>query len=97
MNIGLGLLIIGYILGSKKLIDYGAIIAFTFTFAGIFLGPVSVSESFLYGEISADMAFVKVLLVGCLIILSLKFNAKGILPEVPHRPPRVESNPGGEN
>ena len=97
VNIGLGLLIIGYILGSKKLIDYGAIIAFTFTFAGIFLGPVSVSESFLYGEISADMAFVKVLLVGCLIILSLKFNAKGILPEVPHRPPRVESNPGGEN
>jgi hypothetical protein len=34
------------------------------------------------------MAYVKVFLIGCLILFSLKYNAKGILPEVPVRPPR---------
>jgi hypothetical protein len=41
---------------------------------------------FLGGQIRAGMAYVKVLLVGLLLIFSLRFNPKGLLPEVPYRP-----------
>ena len=40
------------------------------------------------GGVKTQMAYVKVFLIGCLIILSLKFNPKGLLPEVPYRPAR---------
>jgi hypothetical protein len=32
------------------------------------------------------MAYVKVLLIGCLMLFSLKLNPKGLIPEVPFRP-----------
>ncbi|HIC49935.1 MAG TPA: hypothetical protein EYP01_00565 [Candidatus Poseidoniales archaeon] len=54
----------------------------------LLLGERSIDESFVGGSILANMAYVKVFLVGCLILLSLKYNARGILPEVPVRPPR---------
>ena len=41
------------------------------------------------------MAYVKVFLIGSLILLSLKFNPKGLLPEVPYRPERP--NPVGQS
>ena len=41
------------------------------------------------------MAYVKLMLIGLLIMLSLKFNAKGLLPEVPYRPERP--NPVGQS
>jgi hypothetical protein len=50
------------------------------------LGQRSIDESFGTGAISADMAYVKVLLVGCLMLFSLKLNPKGLMPEVPFRP-----------
>ena len=37
-------------------------------------------------EIIAEMAYVNVLLVGVVLLFSLKYNPKGILPEVPKRP-----------
>ncbi len=40
---------------------------------------------------SGDMLYFKLLLIGCLMLFSLKFNAKGLLPEVPVRP----ENPSG--
>ena len=49
----------------------------------------SLDQSFFGGNITANMAYVKVLLVGLLIVFSLKFNPKGLLPEVPNRPDRV--------
>ncbi len=45
----------------------------------------------MYGDISisgAPMTFVKMLLIGCLMLFSLKYNPSGLLPEVPSRPER---------
>ncbi len=45
----------------------------------------------LHGDISisgAPMVFVKMLMIGCLMLFSLKFNPSGLLPEVPSRPER---------
>ena len=49
------------------------------------LGERSIDESFTNG-VTADMAYVKVLLIGCLMLFSLKLNPKGLIPEVPFRP-----------
>ena len=43
-------------------------------------------------DIIAEMAYVNVLLVGFVLLLSLKYNPKGILPEVPNRPVRPEKS-----
>jgi len=66
------------------------------------MGQRSIDESFVSG-LQADMAYVKVFLIGCLIVFSLKYNPKGLLPEVPSRPLRpssgevesAQSNSGG--
>ena len=34
------------------------------------------------------MTYVKLMLIGLLIMVSLKYNPKGLLPEVPYRPER---------
>tara|TARA_B100001029_G_scaffold178520_1_gene185485 strand:+ start:6989 stop:10504 length:3516 start_codon:yes stop_codon:yes gene_type:complete len=46
------------------------------------------------GGIQAKMTYVKLMLIGLLIMLSLKHNPKGLLPEVPYRPerPTVSTN-----
>ncbi len=54
--------------------------------AALFFDQRSIEEVFLGGDIRAGMAYVKVLLVGLLLIFSLRFNPKGLLPEVPYRP-----------
>ena len=40
----------------------------------------------LLGGIKAQMTYIKLMLIGLLIMLSLKYNPKGLLPEVPYRP-----------
>jgi ABC-type branched-subunit amino acid transport system permease subunit len=43
------------------------------------------------GEVSisgGSMVYVKLLLIGALMMFSLKYNPKGMLPEVPARPGR---------
>ncbi len=40
------------------------------------------------GGVRTQMAYVKVMLIGLLIVSSLKFNAHGLLPEIPYRPDR---------
>ncbi len=37
------------------------------------------------------MAYVKLMLIGLVIMLSLKYNSKGLLPEIPYRPERPNS------
>ena len=57
--------------------------------AVMFFDQRSIEEVFVIGQneiIQADMAYVKVLLVGLLLIFSLRYNPKGLLPEVPYRP-----------
>ena len=54
-------------------------------------GHHSITEVFpeVLGGVHPKMGFVKEVLVGLLIVFSLKFNAKGLLPEVPFRPERT--------
>ena len=83
---------VGFVIRSERLLDIGASGAAIFSFGAIALGERSIEESFFSGVVSADMLYVKLLLIGCLMLFSLKFNSKGLLPEVPVRPERP---PGG--
>ena len=84
-----GVLLAGLILGSRTLSDLGVTGIVVMSFSALVLGQYSLDQSFFGGNITANMAYVKVLLVGLLIVFSLKFNPKGLLPEVPNRPDRV--------
>jgi len=46
--------------------------------------------------VTADMLYVKILLIGCLMLFSLKYNPKGLLPEVPVRPSIPEEVTSGD-
>ena len=87
-SIFLTITVIGIATRSSKLLDLGASGASIFFLAGILLDQRSIDESFFGGVISADMVYIKLLLIGCLMLFSLKFNSKGLLPEVPSRPSR---------
>ena len=80
------ILIIGLLLKHRATIDIGISGAFIFLFTLFLMGERSIDESFTGGVIRADMAYVKVLLIGCLMLFSLKLNPKGLIPEVPFRP-----------
>ena len=43
------------------------------------------------GGVKTQMAYVKLMLIGLVIMLSLKYNSKGLLPEIPYRPERPNS------
>ena len=78
--------ILGIIIRNKVISDIGISGVFVFLFTLFMLGERSIDESFTNGIIRADMAYVKVLLIGCLMLFSLKLNPKGLIPEVPFRP-----------
>ena len=78
--------IIGILLKHRGTIDVGLSGVFIFFFMMLMMGERSIDESFSGGIIRADMAYVKVLLIGCLMLFSLKLNPKGLIPEVPFRP-----------
>ena len=85
--------LVGYITRLESLFDIGFSGAAVFLFAALALGERSINESFFAGAVSADMVYIKLMLIGCLMLFSLKFNSKGLLPEVPIRPTRPD---GGE-
>ena len=88
------ILLIGLLLQHRSIIDIGISGVFIFLFSLLMLGERSIDESFTGGIIRADMAYVKVLLIGCLMLFSLKLNPKGLIPEVPFRP---KNNPVKES
>ncbi len=81
------LALLGWIFANNGLKELGLSGAMIFTFTGLFMGQRTIDTVFITG-LQADMAYVKVLLIGCLILFSLKYNPKGLLPEVPNRPER---------
>ena len=85
--------LIGLLINKWGMVETGLCGATVFFANWIFLGERSIDEAFISGSILADMAYVKVLLIGLMIVFSLKYNPKGLLPEVPSRPPRLT---GGE-
>ena len=90
------LALLGWITNRAGLREVGFAGAVTFTFTGLMMGQRSIDNAF-SGNLQADMAYVKVLLIGFLILFSLKFNPKGLLPEVPSRPDRPQAaEAGGE-
>ncbi len=86
------LAVLGALAGWKGLREVGIAGIIAMLFSGTMMGERSISESFI-GGLEADMAYTKVFLIGCLILFSLKYNPKGLLPEVPSRPERPS---GGE-
>ena len=88
------ILLIGLLLQHRSIIDIGISGVFIFLFSLLMLGERSIDESFTGGIIRADMAYVKVFLIGCLMLFSLKLNPKGLIPEVPFRP---KNNPVKES
>jgi hypothetical protein len=86
--------VIGIIIGWRGMSEVGFSGVIIMIFSGIMMDERSISESFIGGSLQADMAYVKVLLIGMMILFSLKYNPKGLLPEVPSRPPRPS---GGES
>lgn len=87
-------MILAYILEWRPIQSTFMYFGIVFALATFFFDQRSIDEVFLGGDIRAGMAYVKVLLVGLLLIFSLRFNPKGLLPEVPYRPiaPIVEGD-----
>ena len=85
------ILVLGILLRIRIISDIGMSGVFVFLFGVFMLGQRSIEESFTSGLVSADMAYVKVLLIGSLMLFSLKLNPKGLIPEVPFRPVKYPS------
>ncbi len=86
------LFIIGCVIRSRAILEMGACGTILFAFTALVMGERSILEATdITGEVSisgAGMAYVKLLLVGLLMVFSLKYNPRGLLPEVPSRPER---------
>lgn len=80
------LMFIGALLRWRPVQETFMLFGVVLALAAFFFDQRSIDEVFLGGDIRAGMAYVKVLLVGLLLIFSLRFNPKGLLPEVPYRP-----------
>lgn len=57
---------------------------------------LSISTPFPSGEVTAELAYVKLGLIGLVILVSLMVAEKGLLPEVPSRPKRPTSDATGD-
>ena len=86
------ILLFGLAIRSRAVMEIGICGAALFAFTALVMGERSIIEATdITGEVSisgAGMAYVKLLLVGLLMLFSLKYNPRGLLPEVPSRPER---------
>lgn len=57
---------------------------------------LSVTQAFQRGEITVQLSYLKLALIGIVIVGALLLSAKGLLPEVPSRPRRPEAAPDPE-
>jgi ABC-type branched-subunit amino acid transport system permease subunit len=89
----LAILMIGILSRSSRIVEFGAFGAMIFAFTALFMdGFRALAPAANYaGEITVaggDMSYIRLILVGSLMLFSLMFNPKGLLPEVPSRPAR---------
>jgi hypothetical protein len=61
-----------------------------------FWSQQSIDKPFPNGRITAELAYVKLALVGVVILAALRYAPKGLIPEVPFRPGEVVENGGEE-
>ena len=84
------LAIIGAILRNINIAETLFWFSAVFIICGVIFDQRSIDLVFpeILGGIETKMAYVKLMLIGLLITVSLKYNPKGMLPEVPYRPAR---------
>ena len=84
------LAIIGAILRNINIAETLFWFSAVFIICGVIFDQRSIDLVFpeILGGIETKMAYVKLMLIGLLITMSLKYNPKGMLPEVPYRPAR---------
>jgi ABC-type branched-subunit amino acid transport system permease subunit len=66
---------------------------------GLIWSDLSITQVFQRGEITAQLTYLKLTLIGLVIVGALLFSAKGLLPEVPGRPAKPtdsDENPRGD-
>ena len=96
--VSIGIMIFGILFNKHNIFEIGLWGAFIFFIYGNLNSQYSVEESFMdinfdgSIDIIAEMAYVNVLLVGMVLLLSLKYNPKGLLPEIPNRPLRPDTD-----
>ena len=79
--------VIGYLFKRNAIAESSAWMGSVFLLMVWLLHQRSIDEVF-RGDIQVNLAYVKVLIIGLIIVISLKFNERGLLPEVPYRPER---------
>ena len=90
------LILLGTILQKQNISEIGFWGCISFFIYSNLTSDYSLSQSFRdvdfdgNYDIISEMSYVNVLLVGFVLLFSLKYNPKGILPEVPNRPDRPE-------
>jgi len=89
---------IGIAIRSREIAETGICGSAIFAFTAFMMQDKSIEVvTNLSGDVSiagANMAYVKVMLVGCLMLFSLRYSPKGLLPEVPSRPARPNDSGG---
>ena len=83
---------VGIILRNNELAETSFLFSLVFIISGLIFDQRSIDLVFpeILGGIKAQMTYVKLMLIGTVIVLSLKYNPNGLLPEVPYRPERPE-------
>mgnify|MGYP001179856944 FL=1 len=89
----IGIMTLAYLFRRKAMAESAGWFATVLLLMVWLLHQRSIDEVF-RTDIQVNLAYVKVLIIGLIIVLSLKYNEKGLLPEVPYRPERPE---GGDS
>ena len=84
--------LLGMILRWWNLAEISFWFSIVFIICGFLFHQRSLDEVYpvFLGGIKSNMSYLKIVLVGFVILMSLKLNPKGLLPEVPYRPERPE-------
>jgi len=84
--------LLGMILRWWNLAEISFWFSIVFIICGFLFDQRSLDEVYpvFLGGIKSNMSYLKIVLVGFVILISLKLNPKGLLPEVPYRPERPE-------
>ena len=95
----LAIMVVGIVSRSSRIAELGTFGVMIFGFTALFMdGYRAVAPAANYaGEVTlagGPMSYIRLILVGSLMLFSLMFNPKGLIPEIPSRPERPS---GGEN
>jgi ABC-type branched-subunit amino acid transport system permease subunit len=95
----LAIMVVGIVSRSTRIAELGTFGVMIFGFTALFMdGYRAVAPAANYAGVvtlaGGPMSYIRLILVGSLMLFSLMFNPKGLIPEIPSRPERPS---GGEN